>query len=82
MTTPAMLWQSAKPWRDALVKPIVPLGEGKTSPLSIRFSEALMRRLDAVAKVTGNNRSETVLHLVRWALDEYGRQRAAEKEKV
>lgn len=67
-------------WRRRLVKPVVPAGEGVAKPLSLRVPEKLISRIDAVAKETGNARTETLLHLVRWALDEYDRQRAEERE--
>lgn len=60
------------------MKPIVPKGEGAGSPLSIRFPKTVLTRIDAAAKATGNSRTETILHLLRWALDEYEAQRAAE----
>lgn len=47
-------------------------------PLSLRFPAKLLARLDAVAKVTGHPRTDVILHLVRWGLDEYERQRAEE----
>lgn len=78
MTRLVTAWQSAKGWREALVKPVVPQGEGPTSPLSVKFPEKLIERLDEVAKATGNTRSSVILHLVRWGLDEYERQRAEE----
>jgi metal-responsive CopG/Arc/MetJ family transcriptional regulator len=60
------------------MNPVVPEGEGVASPLSLRIPEKLVKRVDAVAKATGNSRTETILHLMRWALDEYDRQRAAD----
>lgn len=63
------------------MNPVVPEGEGVASPLSLRIPEKVLRRIDAVAKATGNPRSETMLHLMRWALDEYERQRAEEVVK-
>lgn len=50
-------------------------------PLSLRFPQKLLARLDAVAKVTGHPRTDVILHLVRWGLDEYERQRAEETAK-
>lgn len=61
--------------------PVIPVGEGHGKPLSIRFPLALLKRIDAAAKATGNNRTETILHLLRWALDEYERQRANERAR-
>lgn len=51
--------------------PIVPPGEGAGVPLSIRYPKGLLERLDACAKATGNNRNETIMHLLRWALTEF-----------
>lgn len=58
-------------WRNWLVQPIVPKGEGEVKPLSIAFPKALLTRIDRVAKETNNNRSDTIRHLLRWALDAY-----------
>ena len=68
-------------WRRRLVKPVVPEGEGVAKPLSLRVPEKLIERIDAVAKATGNPRTDTIMHLLRWALDEYARQRAEETEE-
>lgn len=62
------------------MKPVVPEGEGIAQPMSLRVPKKLVERIDAVAKATGNPRTETLLHLVRWALDEYDSQRAEEAE--
>jgi metal-responsive CopG/Arc/MetJ family transcriptional regulator len=48
-------------------------------PLSLRFPAKLLARLDAVAKATKHPRTDVILHLVRWGLDEYERQRAEEE---
>lgn len=61
------------------MRPVVPEGEGVAKPLSLRVPERLIERIDAVAKATGNPRTDTIMHLLRWALDEYDRQRAEEK---
>ena len=49
--------------------------------MSLRVPERLIERIDAVAKATGNPRTDTIMHLLRWALDEYARQRAEEAEE-
>jgi hypothetical protein len=72
-------WVAHTDWRSALVRPVVPEGEGPTQVLSIRVPAKLIQRLDVVAKATGNSRTEVLLHLVRWGLDEYERQRSEEK---
>lgn len=61
------------------MKPMVPKSEGPARPIPVRLTEPMLDRIDAVAKATGNERSETIRHLLRWALDEYDAQRAAEK---
>lgn len=73
MKTNAMMLPSWHPtnWRNWLVQPIVPKGEGEVKPLSIAFPKALLARIDKVAKETNNNRSDTIRHLLRWALDAY-----------
>ncbi len=58
--------------------PIIPKGEGPGKPLSFRVPEAMLKRIDKVAKETRNSRSETVLHLLRWAVDAYEKSRADE----
>ena len=62
------------------MNPIFPPGDDSRAsrPLAIRFPAELIRRIDQVARETHNTRSAIVLHAVRWALDEYQRQRDAE----
>lgn len=61
------------------MEPVVPPGEGPGQPLSMRVPEQLLKRVDAVAKETRNSRTDTVLHLLRWALNKYESERAAER---
>ena len=56
------------------MQPIVPKGEGGVKPLSIAFPKQLLVRIDRVAKETNNNRSDTIRHLLRWALDAYDKR--------
>lgn len=58
-------------WRRWLLNPVVPEGEGEAKPLSIAFPEKMIERIDRIAKETGNSRSDTVRHLLRWAMDAY-----------
>jgi metal-responsive CopG/Arc/MetJ family transcriptional regulator len=58
------------------MKNVVPEGEGVGVPLSLRVPEKLLARLDACAEQTGNPRTETLLHLVRWALTQYENEQA------
>jgi metal-responsive CopG/Arc/MetJ family transcriptional regulator len=54
--------------------------EGPLEVITLKIPKKLKGRVDAAAKTTGNNRSQTILALVRWGLDEFERQRAAEKK--
>lgn len=67
-------------WRSKLVKPVVPEGEGPGVPLSMRYPKKLLERVDACADETGHNRTDTIMHLLRWALEEFETQRAAERQ--
>lgn len=58
--------------------PVVPDGEGEGIPLSIRYPKKLLERVDSCAKGTGNNRTETIMHLLRWALTKYEGEREQE----
>lgn len=79
MTEPVMSWHSALNWRHALVHPIIPGGEGETTPVSARISLKLLKEIDAIAKETTNSRTDTILHMLRWAVSEYRRQRETEQ---
>lgn len=51
---------------------VVPDGEGKLSQaITVRLPEQLLRRIEQCAKETSNNRSDAILHLLRWALSAY-----------
>lgn len=58
---------------------IIPAGEEVGEPISWRPTKQLLKRLDAAAKATGNNRSDTISHLVRWALGEFEHQQEEER---
>ncbi len=61
---------------------IVPESEGPLSkPVSLRFPEKLLARLDACAERNGYSRGETILHLLRWALSEDEIDLATSKSK-
>lgn len=60
---------------------VVPKGEGKGVPTSFRVPEKLLARIDACADETGNDRTDTILHLIRWALSKYEEERATAKTK-
>lgn len=52
-------------------KPIIPIGEGNGIGLSMRYPQNLVARLDSIAKATGNTRTSVIMHLLRWALEQY-----------
>jgi metal-responsive CopG/Arc/MetJ family transcriptional regulator len=64
----------------ALNAVVVPQGEGPTKPVSLRFPTSIIRRLDACAAATDNSRSDVIFYLLRWALDQYESQVAAERQ--
>lgn len=48
-----------------------PVGTGEARPTSVRIPKSMLEEIDAAAKDTGLSRSETILQLLRWALDEH-----------
>lgn len=58
--------------------PVVPESEGPGVPLSMRYPKALLARVDACAKATGHNRTDTIMHLLRWALAQFEKGQADE----
>lgn len=62
---------------------IIPQGEEVVEqPITWRPTKQLLKRIEAAAKATGNNRSDVISHLVRWALDEFEHQQAEERQKA
>jgi metal-responsive CopG/Arc/MetJ family transcriptional regulator len=58
--------------KTKLEQDVVPEGEGPLSQaITLRMPKKLLERLERCAKETSNNRSDTVLHLLRWALNRY-----------
>jgi hypothetical protein len=71
--------QGAPPnWRSRLV-PVLPENEGELEVLSLKMPRKLRERIDAAAKTAGLNRTQTMLSLMRWALEQFDLQRAEEK---
>lgn len=70
-----------KHWSEAMK--IIPegWGEREDKPRSTRWPKAIMKRVEAVAKETGHDYTTALFHLIKWALDEYERQRAAERSQ-
>lgn len=60
-------------------KAVVPKGEGPTKPLSIRFPEKILKDIDRVASETNNDRTATIMHMLRWAVAEYKAQKEVEQ---
>lgn len=51
---------------------VVPEGEGKASEaVTLRLPKKLLERVEKCAKETDNNRTDAILHLLRWALSQY-----------
>lgn len=47
---------------------IVPEGEGKLSEaVTVRLPKTLLEFIELAADASGNNRSDTILHMLRWA---------------
>jgi metal-responsive CopG/Arc/MetJ family transcriptional regulator len=60
---------------------VVPEGEGPLSQaITVRLPKRLLADVEQIAKETKNNRSDTILHLLRWARAEY--QARAKKGKT
>lgn len=64
------------------MSPIIPPGEGVAKPLSMRYPEQLLKRIDAIAKETRHTRTDTIMHLLRWAVTRYEEEHDAEKRGV
>ena len=62
-------------------EPIIPPSEGKAVNVTFRLPEALLRRVDAAAAVSGHSRSNVLGYLIRWAIDQFeaDRQNSARK---
>lgn len=67
-------------WREALLIPRG-FGEREASPRSMRWPKEIADKVEDVAKETRHDFSATVFYLLDWALNEYSRQREAEKAK-
>lgn len=51
---------------------VVPDGEGKASEaITLRLPSKLLARVEKCAKETANTRTDAMLHLMRWALNQY-----------
>lgn len=65
-------------WRDAMLIP-QGWGEREPKPRSTRWPKELIKRVEKIAAESEQDWTEALLHLTKWACDEYDRQRAAEK---
>lgn len=51
---------------------VVPSGEGLAGEaITVRLPKKLLERVERCAKETSNNRTDTIQHLLRWALNAY-----------
>ena len=57
-------------------------GEREDKPRSTRWPQSLMTRVEKIAKESGHDYTTALFHLVKWACDEYDRQREQEKGRV
>lgn len=48
----------------------IPASEGPSKQLSLRAPERLVERIDRLAKARGLSRTDVVLLLLRWSLDQ------------
>lgn len=55
-----------------------PVGTGEAVPTSIRMPESMLKEIDAAAKEMDLSRSEAMLQLLRWALNEHEREMGRE----
>lgn len=53
------------------MSPIIPRGKVKSRTLSFAFEKDMLSRIDRAAKETGNTRTDTIRHLIRFALNAY-----------
>lgn len=59
---------------------VVPEGEGPLSQaITVRLPRKLLERIERTAKETANNRSDTILHLLRWALGEHEKKKGTKR---
>lgn len=59
---------------------VFPEDEGELVLVALKMPEKFRERLDACAVSIGKNRTQTMLALMRWALDQVAAQRATEPE--
>lgn len=61
---------------EALLSRIIPASEGPSTQISLRVPTGLLKRVDAVAKASGHDRSAVLLYLIRWGCTEYENEQA------
>jgi hypothetical protein len=54
---------------------------GDTESVTMRFPRAMLKRVQVIADRSGHSRTEVVLHLLAWALDEYDREQGEQRKK-
>lgn len=67
-------------WREAILIP-TGFGERESAPRQMKWPKDMAKRVQSIADEHQQEFTSTTLHLLKWALDEYDRQRAEEKKK-
>jgi hypothetical protein len=55
-----------------------PKEEGTLEPAAFRLPKSLIKELDEIAEESNWSKNQVVIHFLRWARDEYRKERAAE----
>lgn len=58
-----------------------PVGTGPAEPTSIRIPESLLKEIDAAAKEMDLSRSEAILQMLRWSVDQHEREQGRKPKK-
>lgn len=53
--------------------------DGELVGTSLRVGAKLLARLDAIAKASGNSRTEVMIHILRWGVAEWEAEQRSEK---
>lgn len=65
------------------IMPVVPEKRWKKplAQLGLRVPEDMLEEIDAAGDEAGYSRTETVIHLLTWALDEHKKEKPAQRGK-
>jgi hypothetical protein len=59
---------------------VVPEGEGPLSQaITVRLPKMLLERIERAAKETRNNRSDTILYLLRWGIGAHEKRKGKKR---